>query len=108
MYSLNHAESDSRDEGSIESDLKRFEEDISPAQRAAESARFLLLLLAAGMVSVKGGRGCAMGGGSGNNKRTPPAYSGSSGPHFRTSRNRLVGAALNAESWKCCFVDNDN
>ena len=56
-----HAESDSQDEGSIESDFIRFEEDVSPAPRAAESARFLLLLLAAGMVGEKGGRGCVMG-----------------------------------------------
>ncbi len=39
----------------------RFEEDVSPAPRAAESARFLLLLLAAGIVGGKGGRGCVMG-----------------------------------------------
>jgi hypothetical protein len=88
---MQHAESDSRDEGSIESDFIRFEEDISLAQRVAESARFLLLLLAAGIVGVKGGRGCVMGAEAGIYKRTPPAYNGSSGPHVRTSRNRLVG-----------------
>jgi len=39
----------------------RFEEDVSPAPRAAESARFLLLLLAAGILGGKGERGCVMG-----------------------------------------------
>ena len=69
-----HAESDSRDEGSIESDFIRFEEDVSPAERAAESARFLLLLLAAGMVGEKGGRGCVMGGGSGDIQEDAAAH----------------------------------
>jgi len=45
-------ESDLRgNEESFESDLTRFEEEVSPAPRAVESARFLLLLLAAGIVS---------------------------------------------------------
>jgi len=55
-----HAASDLRGE-SIESDLIRFEEDVSPAPRAAECARFLLLLLPAGIVGGRGERGCVMG-----------------------------------------------
>jgi hypothetical protein len=44
----------------VESDLIRFEEGVS-APRAAESARFLPLLLAAGIVGGSGGRVCVMG-----------------------------------------------
>lgn len=58
-----HAASDLQEEGSIESDLIRFEEDVSPAPRAAECARFLLFVLPAGMVGGRGKRGCVIGGG---------------------------------------------
>ena len=49
MYS--RAETDLRESG--ESDLMRFEEEASPVPRAAESARFFPLLLAAGIVDGK-------------------------------------------------------
>ena len=79
-----HAASHLREGGSIESDLIRFEEDVSPAPRAAECARFLLLLLPAGMVGGRGKRGCVIGGAEGDGvKRTPPLYSGAGGPYLR-------------------------
>ena len=49
------AETDLRESG--ESDLMRFEEEASPAPRAAESARFFPLLFAAGIVGGEG-RAC--------------------------------------------------
>lgn len=70
--------SDLRESG--ESDLERFEEDASPAPRAAECARFFPLLLRAGIIGGKGESACVTGGRCGARQDEDAAYCGCTGP----------------------------
>lgn len=90
-----HAASDLQEEGSIESDLIRFEEDVSPAPRAAECARFLLLVLPAGMVGGRGKRGCVIGGGGRGRRQEDTAA---------LQRSWRPVSPVNVISLLCCAV----
>jgi hypothetical protein len=84
-----YAGSDSRDSG--ESDLVRFEEDASPAPRAAECARFFPLLLGAGIVGGRGVSACVTGGRCGARQDEDAAYCGYTARSFRVSPRSQPG-----------------